>query len=123
MGHHHHHCSEGECHTHSHSHGKDGHCHDDSCCSSSCGKHEEEHEHCDFSQQLLELADEAWMCVLKEKIKKQIESTCSAQLDELAKLVSETNKQRWKQKMCADHSCAEFEDKVKEILSSHKCST
>jgi len=60
------------------------------------------------SHRLLEIADLAWMEVLKEKIKEHIKAT-DPKLDELAKIVSEANHKRWKQKMQKEKSCAEHD--------------
>ena len=57
------------------------------------------HEHEDFAQTLLDMADDAWMEVLKEKIREQIRTTSGKHLEGLAKLVAESNKERWKHKL------------------------
>src|SRR4051812_17667548 len=63
-------------------------------CGSSCGS---SGNCCDKAKKFLELADQAWKEVLKEKIKKHIEAN-DKNLDELAKLISDTNHKRWKKK-------------------------
>lgn len=105
MGHHDHNgcCSE------------EGH----SCC---CGEescqicHSHHHHQAEFSDQLLELADEAWMEVLKEKIKEKIKTSNGAQLDKLAALVSDANNARWKGKITNHKGLKEFKDKISEIF-------
>lgn len=94
----HHHCNEKGCavdHQHSH-HG--------SCPECGCGQGQT----CDccchqegkcFSDQLLAMADEAWMELLKEKIKKKIEESTGKHLDKLAGLVAKANHARWNHKM------------------------
>ncbi len=109
MGHHHHHYQEGSCNV------------SDCACAchkqkSSCCHQDECHEHGSFAKELLELADEAWMEVLKEKIKENIKSGIGKNLDELAKLVSEANHSRWKHKMCKEKSCDSFECKIDEFF-------
>jgi len=103
--------SHDNCHTHgeccdqqhgSHSCGGTGH-HHQHCC---------EHEHGSFADELLELADEAWMEVLKEKIKKQIEQNSGEHLDALAKLVSDANSERWKQKLCQKGNHDHFKEEI-----------
>jgi hypothetical protein len=100
-----HKCHEGHCHTHdedsSHHHGE---------CSCCCHKsHEEE---CNFPEQLIQLADDAWMCVLKEKIKEQIKSKSGKQLDDLAKLVNDANHKRWHDKLAEKHDCDDFKQQL-----------
>ncbi len=105
------------------------HCHQDTCCKkedhhSSCGCHkgscEESHHHghesCDFAKQLLSIADDAWMEVLKEKIRKQISETSGAHLDQLAKLVAEANNKRWQHKLGANQACEEYKEKISEFF-------
>ena len=86
-------CSSGHCHSHSHSH----HHHD---------------KQASFAHQLLEIADEAWMEVLAEKIKAQVEQSNGSQLDQLAKLVGESNKERWKHKLALLKLDEDFKHKV-----------
>jgi hypothetical protein len=96
------------CHGHHHHHH-----HDDEC----CHEHHHDHEHGGFAEQLLELADEAWMEVLKEKIKKHIESGDGKNLDELAKLVSDANHQRWSSKLAENNTKHNFKDKLENFFS------
>lgn len=109
-GHHH----QGCC---SHTHEEEG-----SCCHSQEGK-ESHHDSCegDFARHLLQMADCAWMELLKDKMKEQIESTCGAQLDELAKLVSTSNHERWKHKMAKQKGCEDYKQKVAAFFSNQKC--
>ncbi len=98
-GHHHHHhcCDEQEC----------------SCChhhdEDSCGKE-------DFADQLLQLADEAWMEVLKEKIKAHVTKSNGAQLEKLAKVVAEANKDRWRLKLASKKGCEDFHCKIADFF-------
>lgn len=95
------------------------------CCDCSChdgGCHEE--EDCCNGASLLELADEAWTELLKEKIKGHILAN-DHKLDELAKLVSDANHKRWanklKQDKCSadyDNCCDEFEEQLCKLFSS-----
>lgn len=110
MTHHHHHC-------HEHGHNECsccGHSEHEHC--PSCGEciehHHHEHKHQDFSKELLELADQAWMDVLKEKIKARVESLSGKNLDELASIVAEANHERWKHKMETQKGCSTFREKV-----------
>lgn len=100
------------------------HCHDkhehSSCCHEESCKTEEascEHEgQCCFAKSLLALADEAWMELLKDKIKKEIELASGQHLDQLAKLVSGTNHERWMRKIGKKKAIAEYEKKLGELF-------
>lgn len=104
MTHHHHHdhcdicCAHGEHHAHT-------------CCGSDHHHHAHEH-HEDFARELLEMADQAWMEVLKEKIKEQVRTTNGANLDQLAKLVAEANHVRWKHKMNVQKDVHSYKEKL-----------
>lgn len=114
MTHHHH---EGECCDHHHHHdcchSHEDCCHEESCCDAGQGES-------DFAHDLLELADEAWMCLLKEKIKANIASTSGAHLDKLAALVSEANKQRWDHKMAKHQVLEGYREKLAEFFHCKK---
>lgn len=100
------------------------------CCSENCGCgcHQESSEcssECSsgsFAKTLLALADEAWMEVLKDKIKDEIIKNSGTQLTELARLVSTTNHKRWGEKMHAKQCCHDFEDQLKQVMGS-SCSS
>ena len=110
---HHHEHGHGCCHEESeHHHGKEHHQHQ--CCHEHYNCHEHNHE--DFAHELLEIADEAWMEVLRCKIKHHIENTSGKHLDQLAQLVVESNRSRWKHKIGAQRACSEYEEKVAEHL-------
>lgn len=114
------HCNHGSCSGHEHSHH-----HGDEECSSCCGHHHE-HESCchshhkKYSDNLLALADEAWMELLKDKIKADILSTSGKQLEQLAKIVSEANHARWKYKMQEMGNLEDFESKLCSQLHQEK---
>lgn len=107
MSHHKH----GECCS---SHGHDGHC--SCCCHKECHEHHATDEHKDFAHQLIDLADQAWMEVLKDKVKAQIVSSSGPHLDQLAKLVSEANKSRWESKMALEKNAEEYRDKLADFF-------
>lgn len=105
MTHHHHHSHCDICCAHGEQHAHEG----------SCNHHHHHHahdHHGDFARELLEMADEAWMEVLKEKIKDHIRTTNGAHLDQLAKLVSESNHERWKHKMNVQKDVHSYQDKL-----------
>ena len=85
------------------------------------GHHHEEHYHHEenhHEEKLLKLADEAWMELLKEKIKAEIESKKGDQLRELAKIIALANKEKWHHKMAAKITCKEFKESLKEFFKS-----
>jgi hypothetical protein len=67
---------------------------------------------CNFAGRFLELADQAWMELLKEKIKENIRSKAK-NLDELARLISEANHERWQKKMEDKQCIGCYEEKLK----------
>lgn len=115
----HHHCNHGECHkNHECSACHHEHC---SCCAHhhqhecSCCCHHHEHE--DFAKELIEMADEAWMEVLKEKIIEEIMSSHSKHLEKLAKLVADANSERWKDKLALQKNSNEFKEKIAQFFN------
>lgn len=101
------------CHGHEKSHGgcQCG-CHNCTCCSHP-GASSECHK---LSEMLLHLADEAWMEVLKDKIKEDILAKSGDHLTQLARTTSEYNHKRWKDKMEAKKGCEDFDAQLKEIM-------
>ncbi len=90
----------------------------DSCCK----EHGEDcHNH--FAKHLLCVADEAWMELLKDKIKKHILSSCDQQLEQIAEIVSESNKMRWEHKTAIQKAKEDFQEKLENVLgcSSGSC--
>jgi hypothetical protein len=63
------------------------------------------------------MADEAWMCLLKDKIKQKIEGLSGAHLNELADLVANANHKRWSDKMASKDQCEEYEDRVADFFN------
>ena len=77
--------------------------------------HEKKSSEChDF---FLEVANDAWIEVLKDKIKEHILSTQGGKITELAKIISESNSKRWKNKMESKKNCAEFKEEICRFLS------
>lgn len=73
-----------------------------------------------YADELLALADQAWMEVLKEKIKKEIESHSGEHLNQTAKLVAEANHTRWKEKLQARKDSQDFEDRLRNLIFTGK---
>jgi hypothetical protein len=95
-------------------------CPTSACCCPCHAKHCEEDQHDAFASCLLEAADEAWMEVLKDKIKEHILSTQNDRMSELAKIVSEGNSQRWKNKMEKKAGCSDFKEKLCNFFGQNK---
>lgn len=108
-------CSKGSCGCSCHQAAGGCGCSQKSC---GCGSKASD-ENC--SAKFLELADQAWMEVLKEKIKDHIKAN-NKQIDELARLVAEANQERWKKKMDAKSCCCGFEEKLKNFFGQ-SCKT
>ncbi|MDP1834958.1 MAG: hypothetical protein Q8K75_03420 [Chlamydiales bacterium] len=107
-GEHHHHDKSGCC----------GGCCNCQCHSKSCGS---EHEECHFTDELIEMADEAWMEVLHEKIKERIIAKSGGRLDELAAIVADANADRWKHKLGQHKQCDDFKAKVAHFFEQSCC--
>ncbi len=108
MTHHHECCHQKSCCSHEH---------EQACCSEKSGchpKHDCTHEN--YTEKLLELADEAWREILKEKIKQQIMTAQGAHIEQLAKLIAESNQSKWKHKMAAKKSCCDLKEKMHDFF-------
>jgi len=92
-----------------------------SCHSCKCACHNHDH-HEKYSHELLDLADEAWMEVLKDKIKEEIKQLSGEHLTQMAKLVATSNHARWKEKMLEKKGIQDFEDHLHQLLfNSSQC--
>lgn len=106
-------------HNHKHNECDDNSCgphsHEDSCCSH---HHHKDDDCCheDFAKELLKVADCAWMELLKEKIKKEIETNCGEQLAQIAKVVADTNGSRWEHKLALTKTQSDYKEKLKNIF-------
>ncbi len=67
---------------------------------------------CSMPEDFLALADEAWLEVLKEKLKENMREVCGKQLDELAKIVCEANGQKWDNRIQAKSHCEAYKQKI-----------
>ena len=93
-------------------------CHEQCCSCSNCNCHCHEEHHDTYSHELLDLADEAWMEVLKDKIKDEIKKISGDHLNQMAKLVATSNHTRWKDKMLEKNNRHEFEHQLANLLST-----
>jgi len=67
-------------------------------------------------EKFLQLADEAWMELLKEKVKSKIEKNQGENLDKLAEIITQANKAKWKQKLSAEYNSEEFKNSLKDFF-------
>ena len=116
------HCSSSSCSTHSASdHSSKSGCGCGCSCGSTCGCNCHQCgcscHHGKFSEELFNIADQAWMEIVKEKIKAEILSVSGDQLTQLAKLVSSANHKRWKDKMDSKKYLEHFEQDLKNIMN------
>jgi hypothetical protein len=87
-------------------------CHQSSCSCKSCCQSE------DKSKRLLALADTAWMELLKDKIKEHILAT-DKKIDEIAKIVAQTNHERWSHKMAKKQLVENYEESLNQLFDDH----
>ncbi len=106
-------CNSTSCSHEGHSHADEQSCH--CCCHQHC--HCPCHQHSGkYADQLLHVADEAWMEVIKEKIKEEIRQHSGDHLTKLAKLVSQANHKRWTEKLSERKGELDFEERLKEMM-------
>jgi hypothetical protein len=101
-----------EMHSHGHAH---GHASCSCCCHQQCqcDCHKQQHKYAD---ELLRLADEAWMEVVKEKIKEEIRQNSGEHLKQLAQLVAASNQKRWSEKLSEKKNHDDFEGQLKNLI-------
>ncbi|MEI8129518.1 MAG: hypothetical protein WCG95_07885 [bacterium] len=112
------HCNE---HAHEHQHGGDCSC----GCGCGCGQNIHGHHHyeeeggCNCAEKFLQLADEAWKAVLKEKIKAKILEKNGDHVEKLAEIVAMANGEKWKHIISAKTKGHKFKDELKDFFTSH----
>ena len=112
-------------HKHHHDNGCCSHCscgcqsNENSCgqnkCNCSCHEHKG-HECEEMEMNFLELADKAWMELLKEKIKARITATSNDTLEQLASLISDANHNRWKEIFASKKCCSDYKSNLKDFF-------
>ena len=95
----------------------DHHCNAGSCHQDPCHSQE---ECCDSAKSLLQLADHAWMEVLKEKIKDLIRKN-DTRLDEIAQVVADANRAKWHNKIAQEKNCCDYKKKIEDVMKGGKC--
>ena len=86
-----------------------------SCCCSEkgcdCGG-----EHSEHATMIMQLANEAWTELLKEKMKSAFEKALGDKLNKVAQVGVEASTGYWQNKMKVGIACAEFEEKLKKAM-------
>jgi len=83
-----------------------------------CPEHMKHHSHDHGTEKFFELADEAWMELLKDKVKAHILKEKEAHLDKLAEMIAKSNGEKWKHKIAAKMECEDFKNNIKEFFSN-----
>lgn len=87
------------------------------CCSTGCcGGQSCKDEQGSHAQKLLNLADEAFKELLKEKIKQELEKTSGAKLAALGKALAEANLRRHGHEIQGKLACKEVEGQLQSLL-------
>jgi len=112
-------CSHGgSSHTHGGCHpGCQCACHQQHC---QCSCHDHEHDGDHHVEKLLELADEAWLEVVKDKLKEQVLKYSGKHIEELAQIVGEGNHLRWKEHLETKKNDEEFEERLRNFFFKTK---
>lgn len=86
-----------------------------------CNKdHQQRYKECHCKEHFLMMADKAWMELLKEKIKANIEKEHGTHIEQLADILAKANGDQWKHKMEAKMCYEEYQNTLKEFFKSKK---
>lgn len=112
-----HECHHGSCSHKNHSHSVScGSCCHDFECECDCHHH---HPH-KYSDELLALADEAWMELIKDMIKEEIIKHSGKNISQIAQLVAKANHARWTAKIDEKKNHHVFEDELTNLMFRKK---
>ena len=114
-----------ECHHGSCSHKNHSHSHSETCCSCSeecscCCECECHHHSHKYSDQLLALADEAWMELIKDQMKEEIKKHSGKHIAQMAQLVAKSNHARWTHKLNEKKNHQMYEDELNNLIFRQK---
>ena len=89
-----------------------------SCGCGSCSSTEKEccEENMSHSKMMMDLANEAWSELMKEKMKAAYEKAMGDKMSKMAAVGVEACMAYWNHKMKSEASCAEFEEKLKKAM-------
>lgn len=71
---------------------------------------------CEMTDRFLTLADQAWMEVLKEKLKAEIEASCGEKLQGLAKFLAAGNGERHTHMILGKAKCEQFKHDLAKLM-------
>jgi len=97
-------------------------CCEESCkpgcgCGSSCGNEKECcEENTSCGKMMMDMANESWSELMKEKMKAAYEKAIGDKMSKMASVGVEACMAYWNQKMKNEASCAEFEEKLKKAM-------
>ena len=67
---------------------------------------------CNVAEDLLCLANQAWMELMKEKIKKSFEAKLGKKMDKTADVVADASIACWESKMAGKQACNDYKEKL-----------
>lgn len=92
--------------------------HENKTCSCGCGSsHDGGEGHCNCAEKFLEIADEAWVEVLKDKIKSKIIAHKGEDMDKLAEIIAKANGKKWCNIIASKTNCREFKEHLKDFFT------
>ena len=83
---------------------------DSCCCNECCG------EGMDMGKMMMQLANEAWSELMKEKMKAAYQKSIGNKMDKIAAVGVEACIGYWNSKAKEKASCAEFEEKLRKVM-------
>ncbi|MFH1094693.1 MAG: hypothetical protein V1728_00570 [Candidatus Micrarchaeota archaeon] len=72
---------------------------------------------CEMTDEMMELADEAWSCLMKEKMKAYLEKMDGKKMDTIAQAAVEVSKAHWGGKMKMKADMREAMEKLRMAMS------
>ena len=74
----------------------------------------------DMQEKLMKITYEAWHCLMKDKIKAEIEKKQGGQMDKLAEILADASKDKWKHKIAMKMKKEEYKTKLKDFFMQDK---
>ena len=91
-------------------------CGEESCCTAKSAECCCEEESKSMGKMMMDLANEAWSELMKEKMKASYEKAVGDKMNKAAQVSVEACMAYWNNKMKEQASCAEFEEKLKRAM-------
>ena len=92
---------------------RDQSCEEEACQVESCNEWQSE---CEMTNLIMQLGNEAWAALMKEKMKKKYEETIGKQMDKVAAVGVEGCCAYWKAKMQSKAGCQAFEEALQKAF-------